>query len=88
MEQRRIVVACLAGIFGLACVIALGRENSQGASSTVLSDQNQFEGSPAFDAKWSQTDVQHHVVSTQRLQTDTNKKITSEIERLDGRGGL
>ncbi len=80
-------VAVLVGITVLIAVVTTGiqssgsREIEMGMAS--LSDQNQFETEPAWDANWDIDEFRHHFVTTERQQTDINKKRDAAIEHLD-----
>ncbi len=81
-------VAVLIGITVLIAMVTTGiqsngaREIEMGVIS--LSDQNQFESQPAWDANWDIDEFRHHFVTTERQQTEVNKKRDDAIEHLDG----
>jgi hypothetical protein len=86
----RSYVRPVAALIGITVLIAMvttgiqyrgGREIEMGVIS--LSDQNQFESEPAWDANWDIDEFRHHFVTTERQQTDINKKRDQAIEHLD-----
>ncbi len=82
-------VAVLIGITVLIAMVTTGiqsregREIEMGVTKTSL-DDNQFETEPAWDANWDIDEFRHHFVTTERQQTEINKKRDAAIEHLDG----
>ena len=44
---------------------------------------NKYEDGNVFDADWSQTDLQHHLITTQRMMTADNTEVAAGIAKLD-----
>lgn len=84
VKRAAAVGAALVALVAAVATLALA---GQGAGSShvrvELSDRNEFEQSPAFDAAWDLQDIQHHLVRTQRSQTVHNRQFEDHIARLD-----
>ena len=81
--------ACAACLLA-ACVatVALARGQNDASVALVYVDGsgnvvNKYEDGPVFDADWSQTDLQHHLVTTQRMMTADNAEVAAGIAKLD-----
>jgi hypothetical protein len=81
--------ACAACLLA-ACVatVALARGQKDASVALVYVDGsgnvvNKYEDGPVFDADWSQTDLQHHLVTTQRMMTADNTEVAAGIAKLD-----
>eukprot|EP00961_Rhodomonas_salina_P034349 462804-Rhodomonas_salina.2 len=79
--RRRVV--CGAALLVFAALVVALTSDSAPSSAIELTDQNQYESEPAFDADWNQQITQQHFVRFQRRQTSINKKRDEEVKRLD-----
>ena len=66
----------------------LTRENSASSASNdlpacTLPQNNQYEDSQSYHAEWDLKELHHHLVSTQRKMTTSNKEIEDGIKKLD-----
>ena len=83
-------LAILSGTIVLIAFVAtavqykVNREQYSLGEKQILSDQNQFESTPAWDANWEIDEFRHHFVQTERQQTEINKKRDEVIAHLDG----
>ena len=83
------VIAAVSAITILIAFVATvaeykdGQDNLELAERQILSDQNQFESAPAWDANWDIDEFRHHFVQTERQQTEINKKRDQVIAHLD-----
>ena len=75
--------AALIVLAALAAFAIAGQDASSSRVRIELSDRNEFEQQPAYDADWDLKDIQHHLVRTQRAQTVHNRKYEDDIARLD-----
>lgn len=60
--RRLVVVAGLAAGLLLTLAVAAVAAGQGEMGRAMLTSTNQFESEPAFDAPWTQKDLQHHVV--------------------------
>lgn len=72
-------------VCALLVVVAVTRNGSQRIveGTQKLTDDNQFEDQPVWDANWDIDEFRHHFVTTERKQTEINKQRDAAIAKLD-----
>jgi len=83
VRRAAAIGAVLVALVALATLALAGQGAGSSRVRVELSDRNEFESSPAYDAAWDMQDIQHHLVRTQRKQTVHNRRFEDHIARLD-----